>query len=294
MGIVRKHSSYYYSSCHGFTLVEVAIVMVIIGLLTGGGASLLTVMTELKVRKETIVYMDQARRALISYADNHGRLPWADSDGDGDEDSGNGSGDIPYLDLVIKPLDPNRRVLVYEMDANLGTDRSTSCLALRTGLSGNPDVVDVDGSSSSFSVAAVIVSAGTRDADADGNVFDRITTGTHQGNNTSGNPNYLRFFVTEAFDDLVAYIGEHELYGEMCEYLVLAVNNNSGSTVYVYDHTQGSDLGSLSNGSSAGYDIISGTQVEIRTAAAGGGANVSSTPPTPIILAGQGRTLLVP
>ncbi len=289
----RSPSAYFYS-CHGFSLVEIAVTMVIIGLLAGGGTSLVKAMSDLKVRKETLAYLEQTRTALISYVNNNGRLPWADTDGDGDEDSSSGSGDIPYLDLVVKPADPNRRVLSYEMNPNLGTDRSTSCQALRAGLSGDPEVVDVDGSTSPFSVAAVIVSAGAMDADGNGNVLDRVTVGAHRGNNASGNPNYIRFFNTDTFDDFVAYIGEHELYGGMCEYLVLAVNNNSGSTVYVYDHTKGSDLGSISNGGSAGYDIISGTRIEILTASGGIGSNVSSTPPTPIMLAGQGRTILIP
>jgi len=29
------------------------------------------------------------------------------------------------------------------------------------------------------------------------------------------------------FDDLVVYLGENELYGEICEYLSLAANSNS-------------------------------------------------------------------
>ena len=83
-------------------------------------------------------------------------------------------------------------------------------------------MVDADGASTSFSIAAIIISAGPMDADSDGNVFDAITSGPYQGDNTDGNPNYIRHPPTDTFDDLVSYIGGNELYGEICEYLDLA------------------------------------------------------------------------
>jgi prepilin-type N-terminal cleavage/methylation domain-containing protein len=38
----------------GFTLIEIAIVMVIIGLLAGGGVSLMGMLSERKARNETV------------------------------------------------------------------------------------------------------------------------------------------------------------------------------------------------------------------------------------------------
>ena len=130
-------------------------------------------------------------------------------------------------------------------------------------------MVDADGAAASFPIAAILVSAGTMDADSDGNVFDDISTGTHQGDNRDGNPNYIRHPSVDDFDDLVVYLGENELYGKICEYLALAVNNTSGATVYVYNSTQGADLGTLNDGSSGVYEIMSRTQIEIRNASGG-------------------------
>ena len=134
------------------------------------------------------------------------------------------------------------------------------------------------------------------DADSDGNVFDDINSGTHQGDNRDGAPNYLRYPPAGPFDDLVVYIGEHELYGHVCEYLTLAVNNNSASTIYIYDQTRGMDLGNItSGGAPASYEIMSGTRIEIWTGANGTGSIVTpTTPPTPIILAGKGSTINIP
>ena len=281
----------------GFSLIEIAIVMVIIGVLAGGGVSLMGMLTKRKARTETIEYLKQAQAALISFADINGRLPWADTSGDGAENAGASAGNLPYQTLKLSPTDPYKRMLRYEFNANLGTNLTASCGALRSGLSGGPDIVDADGAAASFPIAAILVSAGTMDADSDGNVFDDISTGTHLGDNRDGNPNYIRHPSVDIFDDLVVYLGENELYGKICEYLALAVNNTSGTTVYVHNSTQGADLGTLNDGSSGVYEIMSRTQIEIRSApggAGGGGTIIASNPPNPIALAGQGCTINVP
>ena len=274
--------------------MEIAIVMLIVGLLAGGGVSLMGTLSKHKTRNETSNYLQQAKAALISFSKIHGRLPGADTNADGNEDIGDFSGDLPYLTLKLNPSDPNRRVLKYALNSNLGTDRIASCVALRSGLSGGPIVVDADGVATAFQIAAVLVSAGPKDADNDGNVFDNLT-GTFQGDNRDGTPNYIRHPPTDLFDDLVIYLGENELYGEICEYLVLAVNNNSSSTAFVHNRTSGTDLSpALNSGDSSTYEILSGTLIEILNTPGGGGTNVPSDPPTPIALAGQGFTITIP
>jgi prepilin-type N-terminal cleavage/methylation domain-containing protein len=229
----------------GFTLLEIAIVMVIIGLLTGGGVSLMKVLTERKARNETVDYLQQTRSALASFAASQGRLPWADSNGDGLENNGSANGTLPYLTLQIAPADAYRRALRYELNSNLASTRATTCAALKSGLTVRPMVMDGDGASTAFNVALVLVSAGPMDADNDGNILDAYSNGSYQGNNVSGLPNYLRHAPVETFDDMTAYIGGNELIGQVCEYLSLAVNNTSGNTVYVRDAGQGQDRKSV-------------------------------------------------
>ena len=132
------------NNSNGFTLIEMAIVMVIVGLLAGGGVSLISMLTKRKARTESMEYLKHAQTALISFADINGRLPWADTSGDGAENSGATSGTLPYQTLKLSPTDPYKRTLRYELDANLGTNLTTSCNALRSGLSGGPIVVDAD------------------------------------------------------------------------------------------------------------------------------------------------------
>jgi len=278
----------------GFTLIEIAVVMVIIGLLAGGGVSLMRLLTERKARNDALAYLKETQATLIGFAERTGRLPYADSDGDGAENPGVVSGAVPYLTLQVPPTDPYKRPLRYALNASLGTSRTASCTALRAGLSGAPLMVDADGAPTAFPIGAVLVSAGPMDADGDGNVFDDLATGTHQGDNSDGLPNYLRHPPVAAFDDLVAYLGGNELYSSLCEYLSLAVNNNSGSVVYVHDPGQGSDLGSLAAGGSSVYTVLSGSRLELRSGSGGGGTLATSTPPTPIALAGRGVTITLP
>jgi prepilin-type N-terminal cleavage/methylation domain-containing protein len=279
---------------HGFTLLEIAVVMIIIGILAGGGVSLMKMLTERKARLATVEYLQQARMGLISFAVNNGRLPWADSDGDGLENNGTTSGSLPFLTLRIAPADAYKRVLRYAFNSNLAANRFASCGALRAGLATPPMIVDADGTGTAFAVAAVLVSAGPMDADSNGNVFDALAAGTHQGNNTTGNPNYLRHPLVANYDDLAVYISAHELSAELCEYLTLAVNNNSGSAVHLYDVNQGGDIGSINNGGSGVFNVISGSRLELRSSTGGAGSIVASTPPTPIALAGRGATLNLP
>jgi len=278
---------------HGFTLIEMAIVMIIIGILAGGGTFVMGMLTERKARNESIDYLHQAKEALISYASTQGMLPSADTDQNGTGD-GATAGGFPYLDLKLRPTDFYKRVLRYELNPNLSSDLQATCSAVRTGLAGSPAVVDGDGSSTAFPVAAVLVSAGPMDADGNGSNFDGVNSGAHQGNNATGAPNYIRFPPTDTFDDLIVYIGEHELYSELCEYLSLAVINSSASTVYVYNHTAGGNLGTLIAGGSGSYQVLSGTRVSVRDANNGGGSPVASIPDTPIFVAGRGYTIDVP
>ena len=286
----------------GFTLIEIAIVMVIIGLLAGGGVSLMGVLSERRVRNETSVYLDDAKNALISFTRINGRLPWADNDNDGYENPdtpgpGETVGTFPYLTLGFRPLDSNKRVLKYELNSSLMTDLSTSCSSLRTGLGGSPLAIDSDGAPNQFSVAAILISAGQKDADGDGNVFDNITTGPYQGDNRDGIPRYIRHPPIDVFDDLVVYISGYELYGEICGNSVVTIKNDGGSVsnVYVYNSTLGSNIGIVPAGNAISYKIVSGEQIEL---CSGPGAcsmsPVTSSPMTPLTVSGSGVAIDVP
>ncbi len=71
-GMTMK-SSYHKTS--GFTLVEMAIVLVIVGLLLGGLLMPIATQMEQKRISETEKYLEQIKEALLGYAAANGRLP---------------------------------------------------------------------------------------------------------------------------------------------------------------------------------------------------------------------------
>ena len=93
----------------------------------------------------------------------------------------------------------------------------------------------------------------------------------------------------------MTYLDCAEISLRLCGFLLLAINNGSSSSAYIYNATQLSDLGMLSAGQAGLYTILSGTRIELRSAAAGGGSLIStSVPKTPVVLAGQDATIMIP
>lgn len=107
----------------GFTLLEMAIVFVVIGLLLGGLLMPLSTQVENHQRAETKKVLAEIKEAILGYALSNGYLPCPDSDTppDGRENragnicTGNNAGDgvnrswhgvIPWIDLGIEDADP--------------------------------------------------------------------------------------------------------------------------------------------------------------------------------------------
>lgn len=70
----------------GFTLAELAIVLVIVGLLIGGMLVPLLAQRDIQNTRETEKQLSEAKEALLGFAAVNGRLPCPDTNGDGSED----------------------------------------------------------------------------------------------------------------------------------------------------------------------------------------------------------------
>lgn len=92
----------------GFSLVEIAIVMVIIGLILASVAGPLGNYKAKDRYQETREYLENTRQALLIFAAAKGHLPCPDNDNDGDEDRAGPNtcdtdqGLLPYLDLGLE------------------------------------------------------------------------------------------------------------------------------------------------------------------------------------------------
>ena len=76
-------------AARGFTLIEMAVVLFIFGLLIAGVLGPLETQMEARDRNATIESMEEILEALYGYAITNGRLPCPDSDGDGMPDMTN-------------------------------------------------------------------------------------------------------------------------------------------------------------------------------------------------------------
>ena len=117
---------------NGFTLVEMVVVLLILGLLIAGTLGPLSVRVEQKERQRAQEQLEDIRDALIGFTITNARLPCPDSTGtDGLEDlSGtfpnrtcaNVMGTIPWQDLQVQGQDPWGNDYLYRVTGNFADD----------------------------------------------------------------------------------------------------------------------------------------------------------------------------
>lgn len=113
----------------GFTLVEMAVVLFIIGLLIAGVLGPLETQLEVRDRRQTIDLLAQLTDALYGYALTNGRLPCPDTNGDGAPDPIFVPGDpgtaicdaaeafLPWAELGVAPGDAWNNRFRYRVSA---------------------------------------------------------------------------------------------------------------------------------------------------------------------------------
>lgn len=111
------------NSAKGFSLVEMAVVLVIVGLLLS--ISLVPMSAQMDARNyaEAKRDVDTAKEALLGFLASYGRMPCPDVTGDGLEDScpnsnstASTSGDLPWLTLGLKSKDPWGQAYKYRVN----------------------------------------------------------------------------------------------------------------------------------------------------------------------------------
>ena len=118
---MMAHVSLHSAKQHGFTLIELSIVLLIVALLLGGLFGPLSAQIEHQRTRETLSTLAEIRDALIGYAVANGNLPCpAKSATDGAEDRNTSSGAcnqrqgyIPWSALGTAKLDAWGRIIRY-------------------------------------------------------------------------------------------------------------------------------------------------------------------------------------
>lgn len=161
----------------GFSLIEMAVVMVVLGLALGGLLAPLSQQMESNDRKQAQAQLKTIKEALLGHAMAEGRLPCPDTNGDGQENTQIVSGQqvciraygqLPYHALAVGREDPWSQPYAYFVTAEFADDDETtpSCASAPTGVSfalcaaGNLEVLDNNGNAIAEQLPAIILSHG--------------------------------------------------------------------------------------------------------------------------------------
>jgi prepilin-type N-terminal cleavage/methylation domain-containing protein len=163
-------------AARGFTLVELAIASLVLGLILSGILVPLSRQVETRQKNDTQRVLDETREALMGFALSKGYLPCpAISATNGAEDrtggtctGGKRSGFVPWETLGVAKLDAWGRILGYSVDSDFTSSASTFTLAMLPGASPGPDITirtrDSSGALTNLtnvsSVVAVVISFG--------------------------------------------------------------------------------------------------------------------------------------
>lgn len=140
---------------HGFTFVELAVVLAVVGLMTWATASAFGSSNQLRDRDRAVQLGETLRQAVRVFALVNARLPCPDTDGDGDGweggaagvcDDADQAGWLPYRSLGLDVPDDRFRAAyaVYRRpDATLAQDADSVKRKERTGdIAGDPHFQD--------------------------------------------------------------------------------------------------------------------------------------------------------
>lgn len=112
----------------GFTLIEMAIMLTVFGLLLAGGVEAVRVQAAKRKVEQTQAAMQEIQRALLGFITVNGRLPYA-----ADAASGTGVEDtvtqrpfglLPWNSLGVKPVDSWGHAYAYHVTGNYAVEAS--------------------------------------------------------------------------------------------------------------------------------------------------------------------------
>lgn len=208
----------------GFTLIEIAIVLVIVGLIAGTLLPLLGGQVNNQYRRTTITSLANVQQALIGFAISNGRLPCPDRDGDGQEDrtganscfTANFTNDrLPSATLGVSATDPWGQTFRYRVSSNFADSIATDAACppsatnpnISFGLCSNGDIniSNGDGGFVANLIPAIVFSLGENFGITNGLSTEELENRNNDVNFVSRS---FRNVQTTAggFDDLVTWV----------------------------------------------------------------------------------------
>jgi len=206
----------YVNRTNGFTLVEMAIVMLILGLLLAGLMTPLSTSLENQRRQETRDYLQTAHNALLGFAVIYSRMPCPDTNSDGIENSpcaGTTEGQLPWATLGLDRFDAWGNVIRYRVDSGFSTTPIANIPATLDGLAVQDRTATPLTVTNPDAPVAILYSCGgdglpNAENDDDG----AANTNRNCTNGAASNSIYTQdVYVRDQFDDLLIWVSKNTL-----------------------------------------------------------------------------------
>ncbi len=247
----------------GFTLVEIAIILIVLGVLISFGVGTIRVLRTGNRLKEARQVVSNAKDSLTGFTIKNNRFPCPDTYGDGNFDgqedcpylpsSPYKNTKLPYVTVGIRGKDSYMKQLYYDVNKILTTTSSgyDFCTALKN-ITGDPRITqNGEDSSPIYSPAAAIVLSSSENMALDPKI------------NNTDTRNYETKGITDNFDDIVEWIDPSSLLAkkgcqEGCS--SYTVSNNKGADVYIRGDIY-SNCTTINNGDR--FNVRSGASVVV-------------------------------
>lgn len=225
-----SRASAWWSNRSGFTLIELAIVIIIVGIIISIVASVLPSLIGSSKIRQARAQLEKADNALQGYSIANFRLPFADNNGDGLEDAGVFSGTLPYRTMGLSSgtdvWGNAIRYAVYGVGGGANnltrtfTDGDAFCAAITNASTAAFDI-NIDHTTTAVpcggangtnagNQAYVLASGGLKDMDGANGYFDGCNTTAGTGFNIPGK------IQGTTYDDLVRAYSLNELNQKNC------------------------------------------------------------------------------
>jgi prepilin-type N-terminal cleavage/methylation domain-containing protein len=228
----------------GFTLIEMAVVLMIVGLLLGGMLVPLSAQMDQRNISDTQKALSEIKEAIIGYALANGRLPCPATPSTATGVSGAGTsvslnasnvcsivkGVLPWATLGVNETDAWGNRYTYSVDTNFSDAISKNTFG--TGCSPSPAPTNASfalcssgtlnvlfatgGATIAGNIPVVVVSHGKNAAGAYTPQGTQLTAGTgDELENSNGDSTFVSHTPTPTFDDLVVWISPNILLNRM-------------------------------------------------------------------------------
>jgi prepilin-type N-terminal cleavage/methylation domain-containing protein len=198
----------------GFSLIEMAVVLAIVGLLLGGLLPSISGQIEQQRRNETRKYMTEVRDALLGYAIANKHLPCPATAGDGIAATtcttvASQTGSLPYKDLGVVDKDAYGNILVYAVTKEFANS-ATPFTLITTGAANTMRICTTSLCTASLTNNAVVVIVSPGANRATPASPDEVK------NATAGTTDFVSHDLSQnTFDDLVIWISPNTLFNRM-------------------------------------------------------------------------------